>query len=50
MSWPHRFYGAGRIPIRKNGDGSVPYDGSTDDGEWTAFIPFDITAQFLIQP
>jgi penicillin amidase len=35
------YYGAGRIPIRKSGDGSVPYDGSTDDGEWTSFIPFD---------
>lgn len=35
------YYGAGRIPIRKTGDGSVPYDGSTDDGEWTSFIPFD---------
>ena len=35
------YYGAGRIPIRKNGDGSVPYDGSTDEGEWTSFIPFD---------
>lgn len=35
------YYGAGRIPIRKTGDGSVPYDGSTDAGEWTSFIPFD---------
>jgi penicillin amidase len=35
------YYGAGRIPIRKTGDGSVPYDGATDDGEWTDFIPFD---------
>jgi len=35
------YYGAGRIPIRKSGDGSVPYDGSTDGGEWTGFIPFD---------
>src|SRR5437763_764423 len=35
------YYGAGRIPIRKSGDGSVPYDGSTDDGEWTSHIPFD---------
>jgi len=35
------YYGAGRIPIRKNGDGSVPYDGSTDAGEWTSYIPFD---------
>lgn len=35
------YYGAGRIPIRKSGDGSVPYDGSSDDGEWTGLIPFD---------
>jgi penicillin amidase len=35
------YYGAGRIPIRRKGDGSVPYDGSTDDGEWIGFIPFD---------
>ncbi len=35
------YYGAGRIPVRRSGDGSVPYDGSTDAGEWTGFIPFD---------
>lgn len=35
------YYGAGRIPIRKSGDGSTPYDGATDDGEWTGYIPFD---------
>jgi penicillin amidase len=35
------YYGAGKIPIRKSGDGSVPYDGSTDAGEWTGWIPFD---------
>jgi acyl-homoserine lactone acylase PvdQ len=35
------YYGAGKIPIRKSGDGSIPYDGSTDDGEWTSYIPFD---------
>jgi penicillin amidase len=35
------YYGAGRVPVRKSGDGSVPYDGSTDAGEWTGFIPFD---------
>lgn len=34
------YYGAGRIPIRKSGDGTIPYDGSTDEGEWTGFIPF----------
>ena len=35
------YYGAGVIPIRKSGDGSVPYDGSKDDGEWIGMIPFD---------
>lgn len=34
------YYGAGRIPIRKSGDGSVPYDGATDAGDWTSIIPF----------
>jgi len=34
------YYAAGVIPIRKSGDGSVPYDGSTDAGEWASFIPF----------
>ncbi|MBX7171247.1 MAG: penicillin acylase family protein [Pyrinomonadaceae bacterium] len=31
----------GRIPLRKTGDGSLPYDGSTNDGEWTGYIPFE---------
>lgn len=35
------YYSAGRIPVRKSGDGSLPYDGTTDDGEWLGFIPFD---------
>lgn len=34
------YYGAGHIPIRRTGDGSFPYDGATDDGEWLGFIPF----------
>ena len=33
------YHTAGAVPIRKSGDGSVPYDGSTDDGEWTSYIP-----------
>lgn len=33
------YHTAGVIPIRKSGDGSVPYDGSTDAGEWTSYIP-----------
>lgn len=32
---------AGIVPIRKSGDGSVPYDGATDAGEWTGYIPSD---------
>ena len=35
------FYSAGRIPIRKTGDGSLPYDGTTDDGEWIGYVPFE---------
>lgn len=33
------YHAAGVIPIRKSGDGSVPYDGSSDAGEWVKFIP-----------
>ncbi|MEP6569615.1 MAG: penicillin acylase family protein [Acidobacteriota bacterium] len=33
------YHAAGVIPIRKSGDGSIPYDGSTDAGEWVKFIP-----------
>jgi penicillin amidase len=35
------WYAAGRIPIRKVGDGSMPYDGATNDGDWVGVIPFD---------
>lgn len=35
------YHAAGIVPIRKSGDGSVPYDGSTDAGEWTSYIPTD---------
>ncbi|HEX8355307.1 MAG TPA: penicillin acylase family protein [Pyrinomonadaceae bacterium] len=34
------YYGAGQIPVRRTGDGSVPYDGAKDEGEWKGFIPF----------
>lgn len=33
------YHVAGVVPIRKSGDGSVPYDGSKDDGEWTSYVP-----------
>lgn len=35
------WYAAGRIPIRRVGDGSLPYDGATNDGDWTGYIPFE---------
>jgi penicillin amidase len=44
------YYGAGPIPIRKTGDGSLPYDGATDDGEWTGFIPYDKLPQLYDPP
>ncbi len=34
------YYGAGQVPIRQTGDGSLPYDGASDAGEWTGLIPF----------
>jgi penicillin amidase len=33
------YHAAGIVPIRKSGDGSVTYDGSTNDGEWIDYIP-----------
>jgi penicillin amidase len=33
------YHASGIVPIRKSGDGSLPYDGSTDAGEWTDYIP-----------
>jgi penicillin G amidase len=35
------WYAAGKIPLRKTGEGALPYDGATNDGEWTGFIPFE---------
>ncbi len=32
---------AGRVPIRRTGNGSFPYDGSTTAGDWTGIIPFN---------
>lgn len=31
----------GDIPIRANGDGTIPVPGWTDEYEWTSFIPFE---------
>lgn len=34
------YYAAGRIPIRRDRGGSLPYDGAKTDGDVTGFIPF----------
>jgi penicillin amidase len=41
---------AGKVPLRKTGDGSLPYDGAMNDGEWTGFIPFDELPQLYNPP
>jgi len=33
------YHAAGIVPIRKSGDGSLPYDGSTAEGDWVDFVP-----------
>ena len=43
------WYSAGRLPIRRSGDGSRPYPGATDDGEWIGFVPFE-SLPHLVDP
>ncbi len=31
----------GNVPIRQNGDGTLPVPGWTDEYEWTSYIPFE---------
>ena len=35
------YYAAGWVPIRRQGDGTAPVDGSFDDYDWTGYIPFE---------
>ena len=35
------YYAAAHVPIRKQGDGTLPVPGSTDDYDWTGYIPFE---------
>jgi penicillin amidase len=35
------YHAAGQIPIRNSGDGSVPAEGWSGEGEWVGFIPFE---------
>ena len=44
------WYAAGRVPTRKTGDGSVPYNGASGDGAWTGTIPFEQLPQLYNPP
>jgi penicillin amidase len=44
------YWGAGRYPIRKTGNGTVPYDGSTNEGDWMGYVPFEATPHVYDPP
>ena len=44
------YHAAGVVPIRKSGDGAVPYDGATDAGDWISYIPIDKLPQVYDPP
>jgi len=44
------YWAAGRYPIRKTGHGTTPYEGATDAGDWTGYIPFDATPHVYDPP
>ncbi len=44
------YYGAGRIPIRWTGDGSLPYDGAKRNGDWSSFIAFEALPRLYDPP
>jgi penicillin amidase len=33
------YHAAGIVPIRRSGDGAIPYDGATDAGDWVDYVP-----------
>jgi penicillin amidase len=35
------YWAAGRCPLRRTGQGTVPYDGASDAGDWIGYIPFE---------
>ncbi|PYQ11762.1 MAG: hypothetical protein DMF80_20785 [Acidobacteria bacterium] len=44
------WYSAGRVPLRRSGDGSRPYRGATAEGDWVGFVPFDELPHVLDPP
>jgi penicillin amidase len=44
------WYSAGRLPIRRSGDGSRPYPGAGEEGDWTGFVPFEALPHLVDPP
>ncbi|HYJ88059.1 MAG TPA: penicillin acylase family protein [Pyrinomonadaceae bacterium] len=44
------YHVAGVVPVRKQGDGSLPYDGETDAGDWVSFVPTNKLPQLFDPP
>ncbi len=44
------WFSAGRLPIRRTGDGSRPYVGASPDGDWLGFVPFGSLPQVVDPP
>jgi penicillin G amidase len=44
------YWAAGRYPIRRTGRGTVPYDGSTGEGDWSGYVPFESTPHLYDPP
>jgi penicillin amidase len=44
------YHATGLVPLRANGDGTVPVPGADDAHEWTGYIPFDKLPQSYDPP
>lgn len=44
------YWAAGRYPVRKTGRGSLPYDGSSGEGDWQGYVPFEATPHVYDPP
>jgi penicillin G amidase len=44
------WYSAGRLPIRRSGDGSRPYRGASPEGDWLGYVPFEALPHVVDPP
>jgi penicillin amidase len=44
------WYSAGRLPVRRGGDGGRPYPGASADGDWLGLVPFEALPQLVDPP